>query len=167
MKNLNLLPTGISPETLAAEDSEPAVSRNISVTVRPMSVLIMDDEDSILEILGEMLAFLGHRVTESLDGAEAIRLVKEHVESDAPFDLVILDLTVPGGLGGREALLEIRKIDPDVRAIVSSGYANDPVMADYSAHGFDYYVSKPFKMNELSVAIRAVAEQMEKQPRKG
>ncbi len=162
-----LLPTGISPETLAAEDSEPAVSRNISVTVRPMSVLIMDDEDSILEILGEMLAFLGHRVTESLDGAEAIRLVKEHVESDTPFDLVILDLTVPGGLGGREALLEIRKIDPDVRAIVSSGYANDPVMADYSAHGFDYYVSKPFKMNELSVAIRAVAEQMEKQPRKG
>lgn len=153
-----LLPVGTESDDLYVpeEETEPLVHGPVS---GPLSVLIMDDEDSILEILGEMLSFLGHRVTEALDGEEAIQLVKKREADGNPFDLVILDLTVPGGLGGKEAAAEIKKINPAIRAIVSSGYANDPIMANYKAHGFDHYVAKPFKMNQLAVALRAVMEQ--------
>ncbi len=153
-----LLPVGLESDDIYVpeDEAEPLVHGPVS---GPLSVLIMDDEDSILEILGEMLSFLGHRVTEALDGEEAIQLVKKREADGTPFDLVILDLTVPGGLGGKEAASEIKKINPEIRAIVSSGYANDPIMANYKAHGFDYYVAKPFKMNQLAVALRAVMEQ--------
>ena len=151
-----LLPALVSKsdEVTDGETAEETIS--ISTTVSPLKILIMDDEDAILEILGEMLSFLGHRVLETLDGEQTIEQFRKSMDQGEPFDLVILDLTVPGGLGGKETIVELRKMMPEVKAIVSSGYANDPVMAQYREHGFQGVVNKPFQMKELSEMIRQV-----------
>ncbi len=83
------------------------------------------------------------------DGEEAIRAYGRALEQGTPFDLVIMDLTIPGGMGGREALVQLRKIDPGVRAVVSSGYANDPVMASFQEHGFAATMAKPYDIDTL------------------
>lgn len=150
---LPALISDIDKETDFKPKEEPM---SISATISPLKILIMDDEDAILEILGEMLSFLGHRVMETLDGEQAIEQFYKSMDQGEPFDLVILDLTVPGGLSGKETILELRKIMPDIKAIVSSGYANDPVMAQYRKHGFQGVVNKPFQMKELSDTIRQV-----------
>ncbi|NOZ13995.1 MAG: PAS domain S-box protein [Acidobacteria bacterium] len=151
-----LLPAIVSSadENILPEEEEEGAS--ISATVSPLKILIMDDEDAILEILGEMLSFLGHRVMETLDGKQAIEQFRKAMDEGEPFDLVILDLTVPGGLSGKETIVELLKLKPDIKAIVSSGYANDPVMAQYREHGFHGVVNKPFQMQELSETIRQV-----------
>jgi DNA-binding NarL/FixJ family response regulator len=80
-------------------------------------------------------------------------MYREAGESGRGFDVVIMDLTIPGGMGGREAVAELLEMDPAARVIVSSGYSNDPVMADYRGHGFCAAVIKPFQMNELVKAL--------------
>ncbi len=122
------------------------------------SILIMDDDTGVREVLSGMLAVLGHDVIQSSDGAEAIELYREKYSSGEPFDLVIMDLTIPGGMGGEEAVAVLRDINPDVRAIVSSGYANNPVMSNFMDYGFSGRLSKPFRIStlrkELSSALK-------------
>ena len=96
----------------------------------------MDDEDLIRNVGYEILSLLGYEVVLVSDGQEAIVSYGEAQKSSAPFDAVIMDLTVPGGMGGYEAMKILRKMDPNVRAIVSSGYSTDPIMADYKSYGF-------------------------------
>ncbi|UNC90643.1 PAS domain-containing hybrid sensor histidine kinase/response regulator [Candidatus Contubernalis alkaliaceticus] len=119
-------------------------------------VLVMDDEDSIREIAGEMLRYLGYRPGFARDGREAIRKYKEAKLSKNPFDVVIMDLTIPCGMGGEKAIKKLRSLDPDVKAIVSSGYYNDPVISNYIEYGFDGMVSKPYKMEALSKELEKV-----------
>lgn len=119
-------------------------------------VLLMDDEAGIRELAGEMVAILGFDVTMASDGSEAVELYRSHLGTSNPFTLVIMDLTVPGGMGGAEAIKELRKIDPEVRAIVSSGYSNDPIMADYDRYGFKGVVVKPYNVKDLSNVIARV-----------
>jgi PAS domain S-box-containing protein len=119
-------------------------------------VLLMDDERSIRELAGEMLAILGFEVVLAKDGAEAIELYRSHLNSSSPFTFVIMDLTVPGGMGGAEAIKLLREIDPFVRAIVSSGYSNDPILSQYSQYGFSGVVVKPYSVKELSNAVARV-----------
>jgi CheY-like chemotaxis protein len=90
----------------------------------------------------------------ALDGEEAVALYREALEQNRRFDAVILDLTVPGGIGGRETVGMLRKIDPDVRAIVCSGYSNDPALGDYEKAGFVGIVGKPFKPGELAGMVQ-------------
>ena len=116
-------------------------------------LLIMDDEQPILDMLVEMLSICGYKVTTALDGNQTIELYKHARAVENPYDLVIVDLTIPGGMGGRETLAELRKIDADVKVIVSSGYSSDPVLANYRAHGFDGAITKPFKIKEMSKVI--------------
>lgn len=123
-----------------------------------LKILLMDDEKGILETVGEMLEYLGHQVLPALDGEKAIKLYRQAMESGDPFDIVIMDLTVPGGMGGQEAIAYLRDIDPNVKAIVSSGYANDPIMADYERFGFCGVVTKPYKIDELLKVINRVTE---------
>lgn len=123
-----------------------------------LKILLMDDEKGILETVGEMLEYLGHQVLPAFDGERAIKLYRQAMESGNPFDIVIMDLTVPGGMGGQEAIAYLRDIDPNVKAIVSSGYANDPIMADYERFGFCGVVTKPYKIDELLKVINRVAE---------
>ncbi len=119
-------------------------------------VLIMDDEEIVRDVAGEMLKSIGYEVEFAVDGEESIDLYKKAKESGQPFDAVIMDLTIPGGMGGKEAIKRLTIIDPEVKAIVSSGYSNDPIMADYKGYGFSGVIVKPYKIKELSEELNKV-----------
>lgn len=119
------------------------------------TVIIMDDEKPVREIAMLMLEKLGHVALEAKNGEELIAIFKERQNAN-PIDVILMDLTVPGGMGGKEAMQEILALDPDARAIVSSGYSNDPVMADYTKYGFKAAVTKPFLLEDLQHAIMDV-----------
>lgn len=119
-------------------------------------ILIMDDEAMIRDLTHEIFSNLGFEVSVSSDGNEAIKLYKEAKESGNPYSLVIMDLTVPGGLGGKETIQKLIEIDPNVKAIVSSGYSTDPVMSDFSRYGFKGIIMKPYNIKQLVEVIHKV-----------
>ncbi|MEW6379605.1 MAG: PAS domain-containing protein [bacterium] len=119
-------------------------------------ILFMDDQESLRDMVGEMLNDLGYEVDLAREGDEAIELYAQARESDKPFDAVILDLTIPGGMGGEEAIKKLHQLDPSVKAIVSSGYSQDPIMAEYQQHGFCEVVAKPYGIRELSEVLHKV-----------
>ncbi len=119
-------------------------------------VLLMDDDSAIREVAKLILERLGYTVTGTTKGEDAIAVYKEAMGTEREFDVVIMDLTIPGHMGGKEAIKELLKIDPDVKGIVSSGYSTDPIMANFEAHGFKGVVEKPFRVEELSSAIQRV-----------
>jgi len=121
-------------------------------------VLVMDDEEFIRDIAGRILRELGYEVECANDGAEAIEKYRAARDAGKPVDVVLMDLTIPGGLGGKEAIGKLRELDPNVRAIVSSGYSNDPVMADYQAYGFQGVIAKPYTIATMSTVLRALLE---------
>jgi CheY-like chemotaxis protein len=112
-------------------------------------ILLMDDEQIILDVTQEVLKFLKYDVVFARDGLAAIDLYKKEKTSGAPFDIVILDLSVPSGMGGKETIEHLRKFDPAVKAIISSGYSNDPVVENFSQYGFSGRLSKPYKISDL------------------
>ncbi|AOP32661.1 hypothetical protein A0128_01515 [Leptospira tipperaryensis] len=113
-------------------------------------VLIMDDEDFIIEIFSEMLEKMGYHTVSAKNGSDAIQLFKEAKNSFKPFDILIFDLTIPGGMGGEKAISEIRKLDPNVIAIASSGYSEDPVISSPKEYGFSASLRKPFRKGDLA-----------------
>ncbi len=125
-------------------------------------ILIMDDEQLVREIATHMLNRLGHEVLLAGDGQEAIDIFNEHHKGDKPIDIIIMDLTIPGGMGGQEAIQQILKIDPTARAIVSSGYSNDPVMTNYQEYGFKAAIAKPFLLAELDKILTEVSGVVQK-----
>lgn len=118
-------------------------------------VLLMDDDPYIREVGREMLAELGYTVECAGEGAEALDLYRQARASGRGFDVVILDLTIPGGMGGKEAIRRILEVDPHARVIVSSGYANDPIIARFREYGFRGAVTKPYRIHDLSETLRA------------
>jgi len=119
-------------------------------------ILFMDDQQNVRDTVGEMLNYIGYEVEFANDGKEAIELYKKAKESKKPFDAVILDLTVPAGMGGKEAIQRLIEIELDVKAIVSSGYSNDPVLSEYKQYGFSGVVTKPYDIEELSETLHKV-----------
>lgn len=119
-------------------------------------VLVMDDEENIRDVVGEMLDFIGYGAAFARDGAEAVDIYAKALRAGEPFAAVLLDLTIPGGMGGSEAMGLLRDMDPGVRAIVSSGYSNDPIMADYKTFGFRGIITKPYKLTELKKVLSEV-----------
>jgi signal transduction histidine kinase/CheY-like chemotaxis protein len=119
-------------------------------------ILVMDDEEIIRDLAAELLTQLGYEVSLVKDGASAIAVYRQARNSGVPFDAVIVDLTIPGGIGGKEAVQRIREIDPNVRAIVSSGYSQDPVMADFRAYGFVGVLLKPYDANDVAAQLKSV-----------
>lgn len=119
-------------------------------------ILVMDDEESIRLLLGEMLRYLGYEVQCVAEGKEALNRYQEAYHAQRPFSAVILDLTVPGGLGGKDIMRQLQEFDPHVKGIVASGYCNDPVISRYSAFGFHGVVAKPFRLTELSQVLQQV-----------
>lgn len=116
-------------------------------------ILLMDDEEPICLATGEMLEELGHRVTIAHHGQEAIAAFQRAHKAGTPFDLVIMDLTIPGGMGGKDAIGEILKIDAKARVMVSSGYADNPVMANYQEYGFCGVIAKPYSFEKLAKVL--------------
>jgi len=111
---------------------------------------VMDDEEQVLGIVARFLAICGYDAEVTRNGDELLAAFRRARAEGRPFDAVILDLVVPGGMGGKEALACLREIDSHVRAIVSSGYSEDPVMADYAKHGFRGVLTKPYDLAELN-----------------
>ncbi len=134
-------------------DIAPSISSGQLTTKR---ILVMDDEESLRILAQKMLERLGYEVETVKDGVEAIETYKKHMDSGEPFDGVILDLTIKGGMGGEQTIRELMKIDPNVKAIVCSGYFNDPVMANYEEHGFRGAMAKPYQKADLESVLKKI-----------
>ncbi len=119
-------------------------------------VLVVDDEEMVLSVAAAMLEHLGYEPVTVSDGVAAIERYGRDADAGKPFDAVIMDLTIPGGIGGQEAVQWLLSIDPDLRCIVSSGYSDDPIMADFRRWGFRGVMRKPYRMEELARALEAV-----------
>jgi PAS domain S-box-containing protein len=122
-------------------------------------VLVMDDEEIIREVVGALLKHLGYSVDYARDGLEAIQTYQQAKASGKPFDTVLMDLTIVDGMGGRETIERLLQIDPDVKAIVSSGYSTDPIMSRFKDYGFVAALDKPYKLNELNAVLEEVLQE--------
>ncbi|HBG05528.1 MAG: hypothetical protein A2075_04570 [Geobacteraceae bacterium GWC2_58_44] len=121
-------------------------------------LLVMDDNGEVRATAQELLKEMGYAVEVAEDGAEALGAYLRAREEGAPFSVAILDLTIRGGMGGKETMEQLLKIDPAVKAIVSSGYSNDPVLANYREHGFQAVLAKPYLSREMSKVLKKVLE---------
>jgi CheY-like chemotaxis protein len=122
-------------------------------------VLIMDDESIIRSSAGRVLSRMGHEVEYASHGEEVITLYQKAHDSQRTFDVVILDLIIRDGMGGQEALEHLRRIDPHIKAIVSSGSMTDPAVLEYASHGFRAVLVKPYGRRELAAALQRVLEE--------
>ncbi len=119
-------------------------------------VLIMDDEKGVRELIRKILNNMGFDVDLAKDGEEAINKYRKAIDSEKSYDIVIMDLTIPGGMGGEEAVKELLKLDPDAKVVVSSGYSTDPIMSNYKDYGFKGCLSKPYNIDELSEVLEKI-----------
>jgi two-component system cell cycle sensor histidine kinase/response regulator CckA len=149
---------------LPASDKQAA--KKIPIESRPLAgkgrILIMDDEPILRKMIVDMVKYLGYEAESAANGSEALVMYRQAREAGAAFDAVILDLTVPGEMGGAEAAEKLNRLDPEVRCIVSSGYSTDPIMAEYQEHGFVAVIAKPYQIAELNeVLIRVIGSTSE------
>ena len=121
-----------------------------------LRVLVVDDEDMVRKILTRMLMLLGHQSVLAASGDEAVQIVQAAKDAGERFDLVIMDLTMPGSLGGTQATAALLQIDPDMKAIVSSGYSDDPAVAEYGKYGFVAALQKPYTLDALREILERV-----------
>jgi CheY-like chemotaxis protein len=143
------------PASAARPSDRPAVAVP-PPTSRPVKVLVMDDDPTVREVVERMLTVLGCTVEVTRHGAEAIERITEARLAGEQYDVVFLDLTVPGGMGGMEAVARLRQIDGAVKVVASSGYSTDAVMSDFRAHGFDAALPKPYNMKMLKELLATV-----------
>jgi len=134
---------------LPAMEERPA----INPTNGKCNILVMDDEDCVQEAIAEMLKAFGFGVHTTKNGEEAIVAYEKALKNGNPYAVVIMDLTIPGAMGGKEAIRELLKIDPNATAVVSSGYSNDPVMSEYRAYGFKAVLQKPYSLKNLKEVL--------------
>jgi len=149
------------PAALEHEDviePQPIVDKaeNFGSSSDHLKILVMDDDSELQEVMAEILVLLGHAPQVSSDGLEALEIYGEALENGQKFDLVILDLTIPGGMGGLETLEKLKELNPDVTVIVSSGYSTDPIMANYAEYGFAGVIPKPFTIDGVKTCIESV-----------
>jgi signal transduction histidine kinase/CheY-like chemotaxis protein len=119
-------------------------------------VLVMDDEEILRDVAEKVLQAVGYEVVTAKDGNEAVELYNAARKAGKPFDVVIMDLTVPGGAGGKDAVRKLLEFDPGAKAVVSSGYSHDPVMAHYSDYGFLGVITKPYNIREMTETVARV-----------
>jgi CheY-like chemotaxis protein len=136
--------------------SAPPIKKTGHVAQRQGKIMIMDDDEMIREIAKAMLTRLGYEIKLATDGAEAVDMYQKDLDAGIQADLIIMDLTVPGGMGGEEAVKKILSINPGAKIFVSSGYSNDPIMANYSDYGFCGAIVKPYQMQELNKILQEV-----------
>ncbi len=141
----------------AVPEGHPARRRKTDESCRGTErILLVDDDNTLRRSIGKALRRLGYQVDEAEDGTKGVSVYQEALSSVRRVDAVIMDLTIPGGLGGRQAAQEILEMDPDAKLIVSSGYSTDPLMSDYRTHGFRAVIAKPYRIEELGKTLRGV-----------
>jgi len=145
---------------LPASETEIPISKD-TVTLTPAGkgkgkILVMDDDEIVRIVVGRMLSQCGYEAEFAEHGEGAIELYKKAKESGAPFDAVIIDLVIPAGMGGKDAMQKLLELDPDIRAIVSSGYSDDTVMSDYRKYGFKGSLAKPYEITDLRQMLHNV-----------
>lgn len=140
------------------EKGEPVINSEAEI-LSGLKILIMDDEEAIRDFLYDALTSKGCKVDVAKEGSEAIEKYKEALSKGEKFNLVILDLTVPGGMGGKGVIMKLRDIDPDVCAIVSSGYSDTDVMSKYKEYGFVDYLNKPYTLSLLYSTIAKIVQE--------
>ena len=150
-KFLISLPADGADESVPADDSADVPETKSDIIGK---IMIMDDELLIRKLLSSMLVRLGYDVVTAVNGEEALSLYKESMESGDRIDIVMLDLTIPGGMGGEEAASKLLELDPDVNMIVVSGYENNPVLSNFREYGFSAALPKPFGLNDLEQALQ-------------
>ncbi|UCD35934.1 MAG: response regulator, partial [Nitrospiraceae bacterium] len=121
-------------------------------------ILIVDDDEMVRNSMAGLLSAMGFEVENAVEGGEAVGKYRKAMESSRTFDLVILDLTMRGGMGGKDAVKELLRIDPHARAVVASGYSDDPVIARYRDYGFVDALAKPYTDKELSRILSMVVK---------
>ena len=121
-------------------------------------ILLMDDEQVILDVTNDVMKYLGYDVMFAKEGASAIELFSREKMGGRPFDLVILDLSVPDGMGGKEAFEKIREVDPSVKVVMSSGYTSDPMMTDYAKFGLDGILAKPYRITDIKALLEKLIQ---------
>ncbi len=119
-------------------------------------LLVMEDEELVAAAVCEMLDYLGYQAEVAGDGVEALRLFRLARENRQPFDAVVLDLTIRGGEGGEKVLRKLRDVDPEIKALVASGYAENHIMSNFQSYGFDGAISKPFTLNALAEEVKNI-----------
>ena len=134
----------------------PAEQEPAAITTGSGRVLVMDDDAQVTRVLTRMLKNLGYQPDAVADGQAACDAYKKAMKAGQPYAAVILDLTIPGGMGGKEAMVKLQAIDPKAKALVSSGYSEDPIISEYAAHGFSGVLAKPYVVNEVSDALRRI-----------
>jgi len=149
------LPAG-DTESRMPEAAE--TSRNVVLPRSDARVLVVDDDEMIRETASQMLESLGCHVRTAIDGRQAVETFEAAMKQGIQFDLTIMDLTIPGGMGGEEAVGELLGLDPSAKVIVSSGYSSDPVLSEYAAHGFVGRLAKPFSLKDLSEVMAKTLE---------
>ncbi|HEX2910603.1 MAG TPA: ATP-binding protein, partial [Chloroflexia bacterium] len=122
-------------------------------------ILVMDDEASLRQLVARLLDKMGYQGEVVQNGQEAVEQYQMALQRGEPFDLVLLDMTIPGGMGGKQTLARLKEIDPSVKAIICSGYSNDPVMGNYSDYGFVGVLLKPFRAQELNKLLQKFLDQ--------
>jgi two-component system cell cycle sensor histidine kinase/response regulator CckA len=147
-------PSEIVSELHGAGEAPSAKREQVDEQSSIQRVFVMDDEEMVRDVSAAMLSRFGYQVELTADGVEAIEVYKKAKESGEPFDLVILDLTNNVGMGGVEAIKILLQIDPEIRAIVATGYSFDPVVSNFRAYGFRGAITKPFSMDELGKAVQ-------------
>jgi len=133
---------------LPASESKQSIMEQ-SKKLRSAKVLIMDDNETLIKVTTIMLKRAGYSVDVAYDGKQAIKIYKQALNNGNKFDVVIMDLIIPNGIGGQEAVKSILEIDPKARVIISSGYSDKPVMENYSDYGFKGVLAKPYTMKRL------------------
>ncbi|RLA04134.1 MAG: hypothetical protein DRQ47_03890 [Gammaproteobacteria bacterium] len=145
---LPLLPTQPTTEIAILNETPEEPQKN--------KILVMDDDLDILDLITALLEVKGFVATKAVDGVQMLKAYQLALENAEPFDAVIMDLTIPGGMGGKDAITELLKIDGNANCIVSSGYADDPIMANYSDYGFKAALSKPYVLDELNKTLISI-----------
>jgi PAS domain S-box-containing protein len=145
---------------LETGETAPVVSKETlekkAEVAKRLRILLMDDEEMVRQVVQEMLEVLDFDVETAVDGADALEKYRQAMVMSSPFDGVIMDLTIPGGMGGKVAVQKLLEIDPDAKAIVSSGYADDPIMAGYGEYGFKGVIAKPYKIDEMQKELARI-----------
>ena len=152
-----LLPASAEPVTPEIPKQVPSV-HPAKKTKTQKKILILEDEEMVRNLMKRMLNKLGYLITLSEAGIEAIELFQKAMDSGEPFDAVILDLTIRGGMGGKEVINKLKAIDPKVRAIIASGYDHHPVMVNYDDYGFCGMLVKPYGLEDIKVLLERIFE---------